>query len=84
MGLYNWGLEYRWGPVKTDLTAESERIRRQIREAKKRRKEGRKETGPPKDPGTPAQASPDTTLEIASNSCTGSTGFMSVSSAPTD
>ena len=40
MGLYNWGLEYRWGPVKTDLTAESERIRRQIREAKARRKEG--------------------------------------------
>ena len=40
MGLYDWGLEYRWGPVKTDLAAESERIRRQIRDAKKRRKEG--------------------------------------------
>ena len=39
MGLYNWGLECRWGPVKTDLAAESERIRRQIREAKARRKE---------------------------------------------
>ena len=37
MGLYNWGLEYRWGPVKTDLAAESERIRRQIREAKEAR-----------------------------------------------
>ena len=33
-------LEYRWGPVKTDLAAESERIHRQIREAKARRKEG--------------------------------------------
>ena len=40
MGLYNWGLEYRWGPVKTDVAAESERIRRQIRDAKARRKEG--------------------------------------------
>ena len=40
MGLYSWGLEYRWGPVKTDMDAESERIRRQIREAKARRKEG--------------------------------------------
>ncbi len=40
MGLYNWGLEYRWGPVKTDMDAESERIRRQIRDAKARRKEG--------------------------------------------
>ena len=39
MGLYNWGLEYRWGPVKTDMAAETERIRRQIREAKARRKE---------------------------------------------
>ena len=38
MGLYNWMLEYRWGPVKTDLAAESERIRRQIREAQARRK----------------------------------------------
>ena len=40
MGLYNWGLECKWGPVKTDLAAESERIRRQIRDAKARRKEG--------------------------------------------
>ena len=23
MGLYNWMLEYRWGPVKTDLAADS-------------------------------------------------------------
>ena len=49
MGLYNWMLEYRWGPVKTDMAAESERIRRQIREAKARRKEGRKETGRPRE-----------------------------------
>ncbi len=39
LGLYNWMFEYRWGPAKTDLAAESKRIRRQIREAKARRKE---------------------------------------------
>ena len=52
MGLYNWMLEYRWGPVKTDLAAESERIRRQIREAKERRKENGTHDRPgPDNPG---------------------------------